>query len=56
VTNNNKPFQIQNSNTNQFKNSFFIRTVVDWNHLADRAVNAGTPEAFRSALSAPGTD
>jgi len=56
VTNNNKPFQIQNSNTNQFKNSFFIRTVVDWNHLADRAVNAETPEAFRSALSAPGTD
>ncbi len=55
VTNNSKPLQIQTTKSNQFKNSFFIRTAVDWNHLADSTVNAKSPEAFRSALSAQGT-
>ena len=56
VTNNDRPFQILHANSNQFKNSFFIRTVIDWNHLASSAVNAESPEAFRSALSVSGAD
>ncbi len=50
VTNNSKPFHVPDSKTLQFKNSFFIRTIIDWNHLDDRTVSAVSPEAFSTAL------
>ena len=40
VTNNSKCFQVPASWTDQYKNSFFVRTAIDWNHLADDIVEA----------------
>jgi len=35
------------SQTDQYENSFFVRTVVDWNHLADdNTIDAASREAF----------
>ena len=39
VCNNTKGFTIPPSKTDQYKNSFFVRTVLDWNHLCDPIVN-----------------
>ena len=38
-------------NTKQYQHSFFIQTVVDWNHLEENIVKAGSASAFTSALS-----
>ena len=35
-----------------YRNSFFIRTVVDWNRLPARIATAGTIETFRANLAA----
>ena len=47
---NNNCYQIQTSNSLQRQNSFFPRTVVDWNNLDQETINAQTPEAFRHKL------
>ena len=51
VTNNSKCFQVPPSRTDQYKHSFFIRTVIDWNHLTDDIADAPSTEAFRSRLA-----
>jgi len=33
------------------KNSFFFRTVRDWNYLPEETVLASTPESFRNYIS-----
>ena len=43
--------QLPAYNTKQYQNSFFVRTVVDWNHLKENIVKAGSASAFTSALS-----
>ena len=48
--NNTRAFLVPDSRTEQYRNSFFVATVVDWNHLEDNTVSAPTPEAFRSRL------
>ena len=53
VRNNNKCFKIQPCNTEQLKNSFFIRTTVEWNHLSDKIVNSQSVPCFRSAIRKP---
>ena len=35
---------------NEYKNSFFVRTVADWNKLEDTAVTADSVTAFSSAV------
>ena len=53
---NTRPFQTIQTNTNEFKNSFFVKTIVDWNQLPEDAVKAQTTEAFIQhlrRLSAP---
>ena len=47
---NTRGFQLPAYNTNQYQNSF-VRTVVDWNHLEENIVKAGSASAFTSALS-----
>ena len=32
------------------KNSFFPRTIIDWNHLDDNIVRAETVDSFRKAV------
>ena len=47
--------KIPDSKTEQYKNSFFVRTVADWNKLEDTAVTADSVTAFSSALSGQST-
>ena len=48
---NTRGFQLPAYNTKQYQNSFFVRTVEDWNHLEENIVKAGFASAFTSALS-----
>ena len=38
-------------NTNIYRNSFFVRTVHDWNQLDNSTVSVTSVEAFRACLS-----
>ena len=49
--NNNRCFVIENSKTEQLKQPFFVRTVVEWNQLDTEVVCAETVESFRDALT-----
>ena len=51
LKNNSKSFEIPSSKTNEFKNSFFVKTVLNWNHLDEVTVSAPTVESFKSALT-----
>ena len=42
--------KIPDSKTEQYKNSFFVRTVADWNKLEDTVVTADSVTAFSSAV------
>ena len=35
----------------QFSNSFFVKTLIDWNHLEDSVLCATSVESFKSALT-----
>ena len=48
--NNNRCFVIENCKTEQLKHSFFVRTVVEWNHLDTELVHAETVESFKDSL------
>jgi hypothetical protein len=50
VINNSKGLVYQRVNTEPFKNSFFIKTVLDWNHLDDNTVNQSSLKSFKTAL------
>ena len=50
VINNSKDLVYQRANNEPYKNSFFIKTVLDWNHLDDNTVNQSTLESFKTAL------
>ena len=41
--------KIPDSKTEQYKNSFFVRTVADWNKLEDTVITADSVTAFSSA-------
>ena len=41
-------FTVIPTSTNQYKHSFLVRTVKDWNHLDDRAVTCNIVDAFSS--------
>ena len=42
--------KIPDSKTEQYKNSFFVRTVADWNKLEDTVVTTDSVTAFSSAV------
>ena len=48
--NNNRSLEIKPCSTNQQRNSFFIRTAVEWNQLDDSTVNLKTPPAFKAKI------
>ena len=50
VTNNSSCFVVNNFGTAQFRHSFFIDSVIKWNHLPDSIVHAETVESFKAAL------
>lgn len=50
ATNNTKPFIVPKSKTEQYKNSFFVQTVIDWNQLEDVIVTADSVESFKTKV------
>ena len=50
VTNNNRSYKVDQCKTEQYRNSFFVRTAIQWNHLENSVVHAETVEGFKSAL------
>ncbi|CAC5403687.1 unnamed protein product [Mytilus coruscus] len=50
VRNNKRAVIVPNSKTDQFKNSIFVRTAVEWNHLEDSVVCVTTTEEFKTAF------
>ena len=50
TVNNSRSFELIQFKTDIRKNSFFSKTIVDWNHLEDSVVCAKTVEGFNSAL------
>ncbi|XP_070198630.1 uncharacterized protein [Littorina saxatilis] len=50
ATNNSRCFKAPTSKTDQYRNSFFIKTVIEWNNLSEATVTLTTPSAFSSAL------
>ena len=46
---NNSGLKVKSVNTEQYKNSCFIKTVVDWNHLDNNIACAQTIEGFDTA-------
>ena len=50
VTNISRCFIVHNFRTDQFRHSFFIDSVIKWNHLPDSIVHEDSVESFKSAL------
>ena len=51
VTNNSQCYSIISASSQNFKNSFFIKSVIDWNHLEEGVIRAETVESFKEALT-----
>ena len=49
--NNNRTFVVPDSTCEQYKHSFFVQTVIDWNHLSDQIVNSKSLSSFKGALA-----
>ena len=49
--NNSRCFEVNLGTTDVFRNSFFPRTIRDWNSLEDRVVRAESIEEFKTLLS-----
>ena len=50
VIKNDRGYKVDQSKTDQYKNSFFVRTAIEWNHLENSVVHAETVEGFKAAL------
>ena len=50
VKNNSKCLETTPTNTNQYRSSFFVDTVIKWNQLDDNVVCTMSVEAFKTAL------
>ena len=50
VTNNARCFVVNHAKTDIHKNSFFQKTVIDWNKLSDQQMSAPTVECFKARL------
>ena len=49
---NSRCYLVPRANKLPYKNSFFVRTIQDWNSLDDDTVSAGTLASFKAKLSA----
>ena len=50
VKNNSKALETTACNTEQYKNSFFVKSVIHWNQLDEEIVHAKTVGSFKTAL------
>ena len=48
---NSKAFEIPRSYTDQYKQSFFVSTLIDWNHLDNSIVSSSTIDSFKKKIS-----
>ena len=51
IRNNDRCFVVHPCRTDQLRNSFFCRTVVEWNHLDNNIVHSASVNSFRTAIS-----
>ena len=49
-TNHSECFKIPNAHTEQYRNSFFVRTVSEWNQLEESHIRAEIVNSFREAV------
>ena len=49
--NNDRAFTIEQCKSEQLKNSFFVKTIIEWNHLETAVVHAETVEGLKTLLS-----
>ncbi len=49
--NNSRAFVVPRSSCDQYRHSFFVQTVIDWNHLSDQTANSETLSSFKGALA-----
>ena len=47
---NSKSVKVPEAKSEQYKNSFFVRTAIDWNNLEDNIVQSKTTEDFKTAI------
>ena len=52
-TKNQRSFQIPVANTDTYRNSFFVKTIIDWNQLDNITTSASTLESFKTRLLPP---
>ena len=50
VCNNTKGFKPTFAKSDTYKNSFFPRTAIDWNHLSDSVVQSNSVDIFKNSL------
>jgi hypothetical protein len=51
IRNNDRCYTVPRANTEQYRNSYFPRTIIAWNHLDNKTVHSASPECFKSALA-----
>ena len=51
AVNNTKGFKIPDGTSEQYRCSFFVKTIEEWNHLEEKTVQASTVAAFTAAVS-----
>ena len=49
--NNDRAFTIEQCKREQLKNSFFVKTIIEWNHLETAVEHAETVEGFKTLLN-----
>ena len=49
--NHDRGYEIEQCHSEQLKISFFIKTVIEWNHLEQEVVHAKTVEGFKTLLN-----
>ena len=47
---NDRGFKIEQCNSEQLRNPFFVKTVIEWNHLEESVVHTETVEGFKAHL------
>ena len=48
--NNSRPFVVPQSNYKQYRESFFVQTVIDWNQLDDQTVTSKSLSSFKRTI------
>ena len=50
IRNNDRSLFIPPTSTVQYRNSFFLKTAIEWNHLTNTTVHSKSPNSFKTAI------